>query len=76
MVGILRKGIEVVGIQIEYEGEMYPLHESSYGKHLHNKKDRSEVEFVFANEGCPYGYTSRCTQGRCECGKTLYAKLN
>jgi len=76
MIGILKKGIEVVGVQIEYEGKMYPLHESCYGKHLHEIKNNSKVEFVFIEQKCPFDYTSRCTFGRCTCGETQYAKIN
>jgi len=64
------------GIEIETEKGLFNLHESSFGRHLKNYRDGDEVNVVLTTQKCPYNYTSRCTQGRCDCDIQLYAKLN
>ena len=72
------KGILIKGdgpITVKTDKGIFPIHKDSLNRRLRDYKDGEEMEVQLSTEGCPFNYTSRCTMGRCDCEKKLYAIL-
>lgn len=73
LVGIFEKSERGVGVSTG--DNFYHLHSSQRTRELKNWKDRTPVEFILMEEGCPFDYTSRCTSGKCDCHEKIFAKV-